>query len=75
MELVDGSTVYVPPFTWTLFNYTFDETKNSIVSEEAGAFTQVPMKLAWAITIHKSQGKTFEKVMMDKRVVEYNARQ
>ena len=65
VELTDGSTVAVTPYTWTLFNFTFDKEKNGIVSEEAGSFTQMPMKLAWAITVHKGQGKTFEKVIFD----------
>ncbi len=65
VELTDGSTVAVTPYTWTLFNFSFDKESNGIVSEEVGSFKQMPMKLAWAITVHKGQGKTFEKVIFD----------
>jgi len=65
VELTDGRLVAVEPYTWKLFNFAFDEKRKSIVSEEAGSFTQLPVKLAWAITIHKSQGKTFPKVIFD----------
>jgi len=65
VELADGSVVDVEPNTWDLFNFTFDAAKKSIVSEQVGSFTQLPMRLAWAITIHKSQGKTFPKIILD----------
>ena len=65
VELVTGEVVDVLPYRWDLFNYYFDKRKNSIESEVAGSFTQYPLKLAWAVTIHKSQGKTFDKVVID----------
>ncbi len=65
VELVTGEIVDVLPYRWELFNYYFDKSKNSIESEVVGSFTQYPLKLAWAVTIHKSQGKTFDKVVID----------
>ena len=65
VELTDGSTVRVAPYTWELFKFAYDSTEKKIVSKTAGSFTQYPMMLAWAITIHKSQGKTFDKVVVD----------
>lgn len=65
VELSNGKTVYVTPYTWEVFNFRFDLDSNSLVAETLGSFTQYPLKLAWAITIHKSQGKTFDKVVID----------
>ncbi|MBP7795669.1 MAG: AAA family ATPase [Elusimicrobiales bacterium] len=65
IEKEDGDIVYVKPHKWEMFKYTYDEKKKKIGTETTGSFTQFPLRLAWAITIHKSQGKTFEKVLID----------
>jgi ATP-dependent DNA helicase PIF1 len=57
-------TVDVIPTNWEILRYRSDIT-GEIVSEVQGSFTQYPLKLAWGITIHKSQGKTFDRVLLD----------
>lgn len=65
VKLANGKTVFVTPYTWEVYNFKFDTGANSLVAETVGSFTQYPLKLAWAMTIHKSQGKTFDKVVID----------
>lgn len=61
----EGKEVEVEPFTWNAYKSTYDSNEGKIKREESGSFRQLPIKLAWAITIHKSQGKTFDNVMID----------
>ena len=61
----DGETVNVTPFEWEMYEYTQDDITGVPTMKVAGTFTQFPLKLAWAITIHKSQGKTFDHVVVD----------
>ena len=63
VQLAGGDDVSVEPYTWEIFNYKLEGRE--IKSEVVGTFTQYPLMLAWAVTIHKSQGKTFEQVVID----------
>ena len=62
-DLNDGSTVEIEPFTWEIYRSFINE--GQLASEVIGTFTQYPLMLAWAVTIHKSQGKTFDNVIID----------
>ncbi|GAA4300315.1 helix-turn-helix domain-containing protein [Compostibacter hankyongensis] len=53
------------PETWKNIRYGYDAEDDRIEEQEIGAFTQYPIRLAWAITIHKSQGLTFDKAIID----------
>lgn len=61
----DGFEINVPPETWENTRYAVNRNDGKLEQEILGTFTQFPLRLAWAITIHKSQGLTFEKVMID----------
>jgi ATP-dependent exoDNAse (exonuclease V) alpha subunit len=65
IELETGETVYVEPHTWEMLKFVLDNKNQNVDSKTTGTFTQYPFKLAWAVTIHKAQGKTFDKVYVD----------
>ena len=61
----DEKTVEVQPLEWEIIKYKYEHTSGKLNADVIGVFKQYPLKLAWAITIHKSQGQTFERVIID----------
>lgn len=61
----DDTDIDVRPETWDNSRYTLNRADGKLEQETLGSFTQYPLRLAWAITIHKSQGLTFDNVMID----------
>jgi len=62
-QIMDGDEVEITPFTWEISHFYIEA--GALKSEVIGTFTQYPLMLAWAVTIHKSQGKTFDNVIID----------
>ena len=61
----DGERITVPKLKWQNMEYAINADNQDIEEKEIGSFSQIPLRLAWAVTIHKSQGLTFDKVIVD----------
>jgi len=61
----DEAIIDVQPLEWEIIKYRYDQAAGKLNSDIIGVYKQYPLRLAWAITIHKSQGQTFEKVIID----------
>ena len=65
VALEDGGEMHVLPEIWENMQYTYNEKEKKVEEKVLGTFMQIPLKPAWALTVHKSQGLTFNHVVID----------
>jgi len=65
VKLPDDGVVDVKKHKWDLSSFKYNSETQKLESQSMGSFTQYPIRLAWAVTIHKGQGKTFDKIIVD----------
>jgi tetratricopeptide repeat protein len=61
----DGETIVVHPHTWSQVDYDYDDETGQIVERQTGSYTQLPLIIAYAITVHKAQGQTCDRIVVD----------